>query len=94
MTTSTYIGSNKEHSKCILTPTLGARKSTASDYYHLHREQERHSKCLLTPTLGERKRTASVYLHLHREHERVQQVPNYNYIGRKIELSKCLLTPA
>ena len=63
--THTYIRSKKEHSKCLLTPTKGARKSTASAYLHLHMEQERaqqvptytyigskkeHSKCLLTPT--------------------------------------------
>ena len=82
MPTYTNIGSKKEHSKCLLTPTQGARKSTANAYLHLHREQERaqqvptytyieskkeHSKCLLITTLGVRKSTASVHLHLHRE---------------------------
>ena len=92
MYTYTFIGSKKEHSKCQLTPTEGARKSTASVYLYLHREQERVHKCLTTTTQGARKSTASVYLHLHREQERAQQVPNYTFIGSKKEHSKCLLT--
>ena len=87
MSTYTYIGSKKEHSKCLLTHT--------SVYLHLHREQERAQQVSTYTYIGSKKRksTASAYLHLHREQERAQQVPTYTYIGSKKEHSKCLLTP-
>ena len=93
MPTYTYIGSKKEHSKCLLTPTKEVRKSTASAYLNLHREKERAQQVPTYTYIGSKKDTASVYLHLHREQERAQQVPTYTYIGSKKEHCKCLLTP-
>ena len=55
MSTYTYIGSEKEHIKCLLTPTEVARKSTSSIYLHLHREQERAQQVSTYSYIGSKK---------------------------------------
>ena len=46
----TYIGSKKEHSKCLLTPTREQERAQQVSTYTYIDSKKEHSKCLLTPT--------------------------------------------
>ena len=89
MPTYTYTWNKKEHCKCQLAPAQRARKSRASAYLDLHREQERAQQVPTNTYIGSKKEAEQTYIGIKKEHSK----STYINIGCKGEHKKCLLTP-